>query len=405
MIKQAALAATLVVAATQAHAAATVKTVFVIALENHNFTQPSSYTSLNQLLGDPAAPYLNSLITPGNANAAQVSYASNYHNVIDANGADVHPSEPNYVWAEAGVHGPLDDKQPYPNNIVNAQNLTNLMQQSGQTWRSYQEDIDLAKNGSNQVTSNLLPQSQWTVPLTNQSGTSSAYTNAYNGSHQYDYAAKHDPMAFFSATNGNGDTSPANPEVSHYVPLQQLATDLANNTVAQYNWITPDQFNDMHSTLSGGFTYNGVSYTGDQARIAAGDNFLSQIIPLIMSSQSYKDDGAIVIWNDETEGDTAANYMDFTNTEIVISPLAKGNAYTNNIFYDHSSDLKTMQELFGIDGTQLGGAARATDLADLFKPGAISGVPEPATWGLMLIGFGGIGGALRSRRGAKAVMA
>ena len=34
-----------------------VNTVFVIALENHNFTQPTPGSSPEQLLGNPAAPY------------------------------------------------------------------------------------------------------------------------------------------------------------------------------------------------------------------------------------------------------------------------------------------------------------------------------------------------------------
>ena len=54
--------------------------VFVIALENHNFTQPNPTSSPQQILGNPAAPYLNSLITPGNSNAVQVSYATAYYN-------------------------------------------------------------------------------------------------------------------------------------------------------------------------------------------------------------------------------------------------------------------------------------------------------------------------------------
>src|ERR1700761_8943324 len=77
--------------------AAQIKTVFNILLENHNFTQPSSDMGVQQLLGNPAAPYLNSLVTPGNPNAAMTSYATNYTNV----GA-IHPSEPNYVYAESG---------------------------------------------------------------------------------------------------------------------------------------------------------------------------------------------------------------------------------------------------------------------------------------------------------------
>src|SRR5271156_946622 len=89
-----AIAALLTAATAGRASAASIGDVFVIALENHNFTQPSSYTSIEQLDGNPAAPYLNSLITPGNVNAVDVSYASNYTNT----GTGVHPSEPNYIW-------------------------------------------------------------------------------------------------------------------------------------------------------------------------------------------------------------------------------------------------------------------------------------------------------------------
>ena len=116
-------------------------------MENHNLTQPSGLTgSPEQLLGNPAAPYLNSLMTPGNPNAAQTSYASNYYNVLHNPVGSIHPSEPNYVWQEAGLTGPLNDVDPYantPNNIVNAPNLSALLQAAGIPWKSYQEDIDL----------------------------------------------------------------------------------------------------------------------------------------------------------------------------------------------------------------------------------------------------------------------
>ena len=401
MKKHLLFAAGATLAAAQAQAASEIKHVFVIALENHNFTQPSTYTATGQLYGNPAASFLNSLVTPGNPNAAQVSYASHYNNVI-YNGSTVHPSEPNYVWAEAGIPaskpGPYNDADPYPSNIVAAPSLSALIAASGQTWKSYQEDIDLAKNGANQLTSTPKDPAAWTVPLTSLSGTSAAYTNQYNGSHQYNYAAKHNPEVYFTATNGGNDSSASNPQAKNYAPLQQLQTDLNNNTVADYNWITPNQYNDMHSALSGGFTYNGVHYTGDQAEIAQGDNFLAQIIPAIMASDAYKDNGAIVIWNDEDEGDNAGTDSLFSGAEIVISPLAKGNAYNSIVSLNHSSDLLTMQEIFGVTGTKLGGAANATDLSDLFRANAISGVPEPTNWALMLGGFGLVGGTLRRRR-------
>ena len=103
-------------------------------------------TSTNPIFGNSAAPFINSLVTPGNPNAAKVSYASNYQNVSPS----LHPSEPNYVWQESGTHGPLNDTDPYPNNIVNAPNLSALLAAKGHTWRSYQEDTDLAEHDRQQ---------------------------------------------------------------------------------------------------------------------------------------------------------------------------------------------------------------------------------------------------------------
>ena len=390
--------------------------VFYIALENHNFTQPSTVPAgtPQQLSGNPAAPYLNSLVTPGNPNAANVSFAGNYQNVSPTQ----HPSEPNYVYQVAGLTGPLNDNDPYPNNIVNAPNLGQIMAAKGETWRSYQEDVDqVPTSGSvnqpaaNSLTSTVAPKNQWTVPTTSFSGTSTAYTNPYNGSDQYNYAVKHNPFPFFTATNGGTatapNTSPSNPQSQNYAPLQQLQTDLNDNSVAQFNWITPDQYNDMHSSLNTSFTYNGVTYAAgtDQEAVALGDNFLSTVVPEIEASQAFKDNGVIVIWNDETEGDeTIGSTAGFDGTEIVISPLAKGNAYTNNVLYTHASDLVTLQNIFkvagpgGVDG-YLGGAGGANSLADLFKAGVIpSAIPEPSTWVMMGLGFAGLAGAGAYRR-------
>lgn len=353
-----------------------IQTVFVVSMENHNWTQPGTQLSPGQIFGNPAAPYINSLVTAGNPNAAQVSFTTNYQNAATG----VHPSEPNYIWAEAGSNlGVLNDNQPYGTGGTNQSttaHLSSYLTAAGKTWRSYQEDTNIDYS-SNQP----LSAGQSTVPLVNKSGTFSNGVNQYNGSNQYDYAAKHNPQLFFSDTNGGNDLSASNPASQHYAPMQRLATDLANNTVAQYNWITPDQFNDMHTALTGGFTYRGTHYTGDQAAIAQGDNFLSILIPQIMASKAYQNDGAIVLWWDETEGgDDPSRII----PEIIISPDAKGNAYASSILYTHSSDLRTMQEIFGA-GPCLRDACNASDLSDLFVSGAIpqtipvSSTPEPGT--------------------------
>ena len=404
-----------------------VKTVFYILLENRNFTNGGDVTGGSVIVGNAAAPYLNSLITPGSATSAQVSYCTSYHHVLStASGANpsIHPSEPNYVWMEAGSNlSKLDDNDPYgssssvqqilnylsANPTVSGQHLCGLLQAAGVSWKSYQEDIDMQNTaGTNAnlggtLTSTVAPQSTWTVPLASFSGTNAAYTNAYNGSNQWNFACKHNGSLFFLDTNGSSataaNTSTTNPFVANYAPLQQLATDLTNNHIAQYVVITPDQYNDMHTALSAGFTYNGTHYTGDLAQVAQGDSFLSKLIPQITASPAYKNNGAIVIWTDETEG-TNQNDFNHTLTEIVLSPLAKGNAYASNVNFTHSSDIATMQEIFQVTantptgylndaanvsnsaGAQAGtapgfGTSVAQDMSDLFVAGAIpAGIPS-----------------------------
>lgn len=380
-----------------------VKHVFVIALENHNWTQPIQLPGkIQQVYQNPAAPFINSLVN-GTATAyingqqvnisKQVSYASAYHNVLATQGGSnphIHPSEPNYLWAEAGTNFNIfNDDDPFTDTPPNAQktteHLSGLLQKHGRTWKSYQEDIDLSM--SNGKRTNLpLPQSEWTVPLVSFSGLFDAGSllNTYNATLQYNYAAKHNPMVFFNDTNGGNNTSTSNPLRFNYAPLQQLEFDLVTNHVADYSWITPDQYNDQHSGLAGGF----AGQTGDAALIKQGDNAVSRLVPMIMASKAYRNGGVIILWWDESEadGESGDNADDFNHTigEIIISPLAHENEnglpYASSIPYTHSSDLRTMQEIFHVRATggsspYLGDAANANDLSDLFEPGVIPTMP------------------------------
>jgi hypothetical protein len=217
------------------------------------------------------------------------------------------------------------------------------------------------------LTTNVpLPMNSWTYPLFSHSGNFSSGINSYNYSTQYNYAAKHNPMIFFADTNGG---CPANASTL-YPPLQQLALDLQNHNVADYTWITPDQYNDQHSALSAG--YGVYTPASDQSSIAQGDNFLARIVPLIMASDAYKAGGVIVLWWDESEGgDTLMEKLPF----IIISNAAHknvgGKPYASPVQFSHSSFLRTMQEIFGVDPSNgypwLGDAANAKDLSDLFK--------------------------------------
>jgi hypothetical protein len=335
-----------------------VKTVFVIAMENHNFKQPSPLSSPQQIFTNPAAPYINSLITPGHSNAVQVSYATKYYNA----GAGVHPSEPNYVWAEGGTDfGIHTDNDPTAAsaNVFTNNHLTRQMNTAGIAWKNYQEDVQLAAH-----------------PTNSASGTSGTTINPYYGTGQYNYGVKHNPMAFYTDT-----------QAQNVYALTNFLKDLTNNAIGRYNWITPNQFNDQHSALTGGYTYHGVAYTGDQAAIAQGDNFLSILVPKIMASSAYQDHGVIILWWDETEGGDTTSY---TIAEIILSPMAKGNAYASSVELNHSSDIKTMEGIFGLafltntiptgetkaSGSGYNDVVTVNDLSDLFLTAPVIGIQQ-----------------------------
>src|SRR5947209_150496 len=80
-----------------------VRTIFVIAMENHNWIQPFNQFSggTQQIFQNSSAPFINSLVNGTATNISpQVAYAAAYHNVLGTSSGDIpglHPSEPNYI--------------------------------------------------------------------------------------------------------------------------------------------------------------------------------------------------------------------------------------------------------------------------------------------------------------------
>jgi Phosphoesterase family/Immunoglobulin domain/Immunoglobulin I-set domain len=272
-----------------------IKTVFLILEENHNWSQ---------IKGSTSAPYINNTLLANGAHAEQ------YYNP-----PGIHPSEPNYLWLEAGTNfGITNDNDPSSNHQSTTNHLVTFLKNANISWKSYQEDI-----------------SGTTCPLT---GVNS-------------YAPKHNPFVFFDDVTNTNDPASAYC-IAHVRPYTELATDLTNNTVASYNFITPNLCDDGHDSCSP---------LSDP--VAQTDTWLSQNLPAIINSTAYKAGGvAIFITWDEGEGGDGPIGM------IVLSPNAKV-GYQNSIHYDHSSTLRTMEEIFHVTPL-LGGAASATDLSDLF---------------------------------------
>jgi phosphatidylinositol-3-phosphatase len=288
-----------------AQAQSSQETVFLIVLENHN------WIGTGGISGSPDAPYINKTLVP------MAAVANNYFNPPGN-----HPSLPNYLWMEAGQNfGIHDDGLPSQNHQGTHSHLSELLQNAGIPWRAYEESI----TGTD-------------CPLQPEGSKDSSGTQSYQ--------PKHFPQVYFDDMTSN-----RNPKstycIQHARPLTSLATDISKNTLARYNFITPNMCHDGHDTCGGN-------------EIAHIDAWLKSTLPLIMNSAQYKA-GHVNIF---IVGDEAQN-GDGPITFIALGHGVK-KGYTNEIRYTHSSLLRTLEEIFNVRPF-LGGAAHSNDLKDLFS--------------------------------------
>jgi phospholipase C len=284
-----------------------IKTVFIILMENRNWSSGEPHRDIK---GNPNAPYINNTLLP------MASHAEAYMNP-----PGLHPSLPNYIWLEAGSNlGITGDGPPRAHAQDTHQHLVRLMDKAGVSWKAYLENT----TGEN-------------CPIHDR-GRLDLHGNK-------PYAVRHEPFTYFNDVTDNLNKQ-SRYCISHLRPFEELKADLRSGRLARYNWITPNECDDMHDDC----THNGV---------IQGDKWLAKTVPMILNSQAYKDGGALFItWDEGVHGDGPIGM-------IVLSPFAKGGGYSNDIGYTHGSTLRTIEEIFGVTPL-LGDAADEQDLGDLF---------------------------------------
>lgn len=300
-----------------------VRYVWIIIMENHNWTGNNSGASHGDpdIKGSSLAPYINGTLLHTSA------HAERYFNPPGN-----HPSAPNYIWLEAGTNfGHHSDGLPAEFNITSSMHLVHLLQNAGISWKAYAEQ-------------NYHDSAFHDCPLTRS---------------QVD--VNHVGVNYFA-----DDTSDFNSQsaycIAHVRPYSQMATDIADHNVAQFNLITPNLCHDGHENVSPCSDKEPANNT------LRSDQWLKDNVPLITGSVEFKKGGILFIVWDEAED--SGIYSDGPIPMFVLSPFAKGGGhgeYTNYIHYDHSSMLKTVEGLFGVKPL-LGAAAHSStnDLRDLF---------------------------------------
>jgi len=172
-----------------------------------------------------------------------------------------------------------------------------------------------------------LPSTGLGVELTDSGIPWKAYMEGFSGdcfNSPYPYALKHNPFAYF------GGQCPSN-----IVPMTQLATDLGGDT-AQLSWITPGLCHDGH----------------DCSRQVA-DQWLAAIVPQILASAAWQDNGVLFITADES--DSGGDRVPL----VIAAPQLNGQQLTQT--YDHYSLLATISDDLGV--TRPGESAQANPIS------------------------------------------
>ena len=285
--------------------ASSIKFIFVIAMENHD--QP-------QIIGNTAdAPYINETLIPSFAQS------TNFNDELTSL-----PSEPHYVWMEAGTNDfsdntfTNDDTPSASNSTSSTAHLSTQIDGAGTvSWLSYQEGID------------------------DSSGACPIASSGF-------YQPKHDPFIFFQDVSGNPPSKDNAGCAEHHREISQLFADLETGAVASYNFVTPDQCHDMHGQFG----------CPDSNEIRSGDTWLSENLPALISFVN-DNSGVIFLTWDEGEDTTQMPFL-------AIGPHVKP-GFAGSVSYDHSSLLKSVERILGLPF--LDTVAGANELDDLFEPG------------------------------------
>jgi hypothetical protein len=250
--------------------------VFLLMEENHSY---------EQVLGNPAMPYLNSL-------AKSYAVAANY----DANS---HYSIPNYFWITSGAYVTLNDGTTKKFNV---NNVTRLLNSAGKTWKAYEES---------------LPYSGYVGPSTGN------------------YQENHDPFSYFTDVVYSS-------EKFNIVPFTKFSVDLSNNNLPNYTFIKPNGSHDGHNgNLSAADTWlktNIAPLLATPMFQPGGDGIL-----IITFDESYDSDCRPLTSCPSLPENGGGGRV----ATLIISPLVKA-GYKSSVFYQHPSVLRTMLLALGI---------------------------------------------------------
>jgi len=235
----------------------------------------------------------------GNSNMPNYNRLAEENTLLSQYYAIRHPSLANYVAMIGG--DTFGITVTCETCYIDAPSLPDLIEASGRTWRTYQEDMPRA---------------------------------CFLGS-TLKYAQKHNPFIYFDAIREDKKRCREG-----IVPLDELDKDLDEGNLPDFVFITPNLCNSGHDCAS-----------------SVIDRWLGKWVPRILDSNAFDERSLLVLTWDEGQGNHTCCNLETGGgrvATVLISPLARP-AFQDNTPYTHYSLLKTIAEAWGLE--KLGHAA------------------------------------------------
>jgi acid phosphatase len=273
---------------------------------NHVYIVAEENHSYEHLVGSAYMPYLNSLLAKGGT-------ATQFY-------ANEHGSLENYLIVTSGQYLTHNNDTLATFNVDNIERhlLTN-----GKTFKSYAQTLPYA-----------------------------GYTGLYSGA----YMKRHAPLPYYTDMASSS-------LIMHHVSTTEMAKDIANGTLPNFAFITPDGDHDMHNCP------NGLN-----ACLQTADNWLKANIAPLLATAPFQPggDGILIIWADEadlsTDNRCSATVLTGCGGHILVAmigPQIKA-GYKSVTTYHHQSVLRTMLEALGTTANFPAAANTAPDMREFF---------------------------------------
>ncbi|MCU1219609.1 MAG: phosphoesterase [Candidatus Angelobacter sp.] len=285
-----------------------------VPLSKHVYIVAEENRSYERVVGSAAMPYLNSLLARG---AVATQFYSNMHGSLE-----------NYLVLTSGQFLTHNNDTLA---VFNVDNIERHLLINGMTFKSYAQTLPYA-----------------------------GYTGLFSGA----YMKRHAPLPYFTEMAHSS-------LLKNHVSTSELAKDIANGTLPNFAFITPDGNHDMHNCSA-----------NLNICFAAADSFLKNTIGPLLASPPFQPggDGVLIIWADEadlgSDNRCSATVLSGCGGHILVAmigPQVKA-GYKSTTTYHHQSVLRTALEAMGTTANFPAAANTAPDMREFFKNNAGGGV-------------------------------